>query len=404
LGNSWNLFLFLTLKFSGDVGGNAVASSKHPAANQEMVALAEMRAYASELYDNEKRPALVEKALRLAGAEAALNKIGVVNGSADKVVTAVAAMTTVAGLLEKKAAAIEIAAPYIAKARDADGRKELRDEIVSLEIVQDGKTYVQEKVVEPISARLDKSKELAAPYVASAKEYADPYVAKLAELRKSERVESMVAAFQQVRTAHPSVTWGDGGRGEATVAQRAGLRRGALRSLGEARARCLTHAPALVASTPVQDAAFLTVPLVLSLVARSLSWSQAREHPAEKAAELRATAVDLISYDNLRTYRDHVMSAEFQADTIQLVKVRHSTLVAPPQNPHHGPPHAPPSPCPLPTPPCKPLAVAPRRARTRRMTLAPCCVRVFACRSTCPPSLLPPPSAVRRASSQRPPR
>jgi len=216
-----------------------------------MVALAEMRAYASELYDNEKRPALVEKALRLAGAEAALNKIGVVNGSADKVVTAVAAMTTVAGLLEKKAAAIEIAAPYIAKARDADGRKELRDEIVSLEIVQDGKTYVQEKVVEPISARLDKSKELAAPYVASAKEYADPYVAKLAELRKSERVESMVAAFQQ-----------------------------------------------------------------------------AREHPAEKAAELRATAVDLISYDNLRTYRDHVMSAEFQADTIQLVKVDLPAIVA----------------------------------------------------------------------------
>jgi len=221
----------------------------HPSTrqNQEMVALAEMRAYASELYDNEKRPALVEKALRLAGAEAALNKIGVVNGSADKVVTAVAAMTTVAGLLEK----IEIAAPYIAKARDADGRKELRDEIVSLEIVQDGKTYVQEKVVEPISARLDKSKELAAPYVASAKEYADPYVAKLAELRKSERVESMVAAFQQ-----------------------------------------------------------------------------AREHPAEKAAELRATAVDLISYDNLRTYRDHVMSAEFQADTIQLVKVDLPAIVA----------------------------------------------------------------------------
>ena len=32
--------------------------------------------------------------------------------------------------------------------------------------------------------------------------------------------------------------------------------------------------------------------------------AQAREHPAEKVGELRAKAVDLIRYENLRAYRD----------------------------------------------------------------------------------------------------
>ena len=49
--------------------------------------------------------------------------------------------------------------------------------------------------------------------------------------------------------------------------------------------------------------------------------AQAREHPAEKVSELRAKAVDLIKYEKLREYREHVLSAEFQQDTIQLVKV-----------------------------------------------------------------------------------
>merc|ERR1719482_2387814 len=103
---------------------------------------------------------------------------------------------------------------------------------------------INEKVVEPVSAKIAAGKEFAAPYVTSAKEYTDPYVAKLTELRNSERVESMISAFQQ-----------------------------------------------------------------------------AREHPAEKVDELRAKAVDLIKYESLVSYRDHVLSPEFQADTIQLVKV-----------------------------------------------------------------------------------
>jgi len=49
--------------------------------------------------------------------------------------------------------------------------------------------------------------------------------------------------------------------------------------------------------------------------------SQAREHPAEKVRALRDTTVDLIKYENLKAYREHIMSEQFQADTIQLVKV-----------------------------------------------------------------------------------
>jgi hypothetical protein len=208
-----------------------------------MVAFQDVKAYAAEIYDVETRPKKVADTLLSLGAEKVLAKVGLVENS-EKIVGTVAAMTTVAGLLEKKDAAMEIAAPYIAKARDAEGRKELAEEIVATETFQSGKALLNEKVVEPVSARISASKEFAAPYVASAKEYADPYVAKLTELRNSERVESMIVAFQQ-----------------------------------------------------------------------------AREHPAEKVGELRAKAVDLIKYENIRAYRDHVMSAEFQADTIQLVKV-----------------------------------------------------------------------------------
>jgi len=94
---------------------------------------------------------------------------------------------------------------------------------------------------------IEDTKELAGPYVApyisSVKESTAPYVAKLDELRRSERVEAMIEAF-----------------------------------------------------------------------------NEAREHPAEKVSELKAKAVDLIKYDALLSYRNHVMSAEFQADTTRLVK------------------------------------------------------------------------------------
>jgi len=113
-------------------------------------------------------------------------------------------------------------------------------------------------VIDPIEAKLAAGKELAAPYISAVKESSAPYVAKVSEakakldsFRRSERVEAMVAAFQE-----------------------------------------------------------------------------ARAHPVEKVGELRAKAVDLIKYENIKSYRDHIMSAEFQADTTRLVKVELPAVAA----------------------------------------------------------------------------
>ena len=81
--------------------------------------------------------------------------------------------------------------------RDADGRKELAEELLAAQ--QSGQAILTDKV----NGAVTKSKELAAPYVAEAKKYTDPYAAKLAELRNSERVESMITAFQEARTCIP---------------------------------------------------------------------------------------------------------------------------------------------------------------------------------------------------------
>jgi hypothetical protein len=147
-------------------------------------------------------------------------------------------MTTLSGLREKKVVLSELAAPYIEKAGCAEGRQELFAET---------RTYAlpyAEKVLEPLEAKLAAGKDLAAPYISSVKESSAPYVAKIDSFRRSERVEAMVAAFQE-----------------------------------------------------------------------------ARAHPVEKVGELKKTAVDLIKYEAIKSYRDHVMSPEFQADTTRLVKV-----------------------------------------------------------------------------------
>ena len=156
---------------------------------------ADVKVLAKELYDVESRPETVKSLLTKAGVATALEKLGM-NGSTDKIMDVVASMSTVQGIKLKKEEVVEIAAPYIEKARAPEGRAELIEEIKSLESVAKGKAMLEEKVVEPVSVKIAAGKELAAPYVASAKEYADPYVAKLAELRKSERVESMMKAFQ----------------------------------------------------------------------------------------------------------------------------------------------------------------------------------------------------------------
>jgi hypothetical protein len=48
---------------------------------------------------------------------------------AEKAVTTLASLSTVAGLVEAKDAAVEAATPYVHKARDADGRKEIAEEV-----------------------------------------------------------------------------------------------------------------------------------------------------------------------------------------------------------------------------------------------------------------------------------
>merc|ERR1719359_2354699 len=110
-------------------------------------------------------------------------------------------MTTIEGLKEQTTYLSEVSAPYIAKARDADGRKELAAEAKELaapyvsSAKTSTKTMLDEKVLKPLDSKLNAAKEYAAPYVASVKERSAPYVAKLDEIRRSERVERMVAAF-----------------------------------------------------------------------------------------------------------------------------------------------------------------------------------------------------------------
>jgi len=186
-----------------------------------MVAFADIKSTVTELYaDADARPQRVTDLLVSAGANKLLSRV-VDEALAEKVVQYVGELSTYEGLSEKASMIQGLAAPYIEKAGNADGRKEI----------------------------LEETKEFAAPYIApyisTVKETTAPYVAKLEELRRSEKVEKMVEAFKE-----------------------------------------------------------------------------AREHPVEKVEALKAKAVDLIKYENVRAYRDHwnVISAEFQADTTKLVK------------------------------------------------------------------------------------
>jgi hypothetical protein len=157
-------------------------------------------AIATELLDVETRPALVQS-LSLT----CLSKAGIAKNHSEQIAMIFSEISTVQGFMEKKVAAMEMAAPYLAKAKTTNGRQEIAAELAKLEVVKDSREYVSAKVVEPLSARLDATKEYAAPYVASVKQSAEPYVARIAEMRKSERVEKMVAAFKQASAAPPSV-------------------------------------------------------------------------------------------------------------------------------------------------------------------------------------------------------
>jgi len=213
---------------------------------------------AIDLYNNvEKRPEKVAAILVQCGAEKVLSKVGISEPKNQEwVVQEISQLTTISGLRDKKVEISELAAPYIEKAACPEGRKEIFDETKAYAL-----PYA-EKVLEPIEAKLAAGKELAesklaagkelaAPYISSVKDSSAPYVAKLDALRRSERVEAMVAAFQD-----------------------------------------------------------------------------ARAHPSDKVSELKSKAVDLIKYENIKSYRNHVMSPEFQADTARLVKVELPAVAA----------------------------------------------------------------------------
>lgn len=242
------------------------------------------KATIGELYDPESRPKAVSETLTALGAEKVLGP---------KAIQTVASVSTVSGFNEQKDALKEIAAPYIAKARDADGRKELVSEVKELanekvlkpvteyatdkvsetkeavkvytsEKVAEAKEYTNTKVIQPtleyttekviVAKELASEKvikptsEFAAPYIAKSSEIAAPYIAKL-ETKRAEVVSS-----KRYETAMTAVV-------------------------------------------------------------------QAKERSLETASELRAKAIDLLKYDNFASYREYVQSEAFQADTMRLIKV-----------------------------------------------------------------------------------
>jgi len=236
----------------------------------------EFKSIVGELKEPEKRPKLVADYAAALGAEKVLSS---------ERIEELAALSTVEGLKSKTGELKEMAAPYIAKVYDSEGRKELVAEATDLaseKVLKPAKELASEKVLKPVSDKVEAvkvaskeyavekvdsvkeyatekvlkpTKELAEPYLAKSTELAAPYIAKMetkrAELVGSKRYEKAVAALQQ-----------------------------------------------------------------------------AREHPMEMASDLRSKAIDLLKYDNLASYRDYIQSEEFQADTMRLVKVELPTIAS----------------------------------------------------------------------------
>jgi len=131
----------------------------------------------SNICDPNRRADFVAKGLVKIGAEKVLD---------EKSLQKVAALTTVAGLMEVK----EIAAPYIVKARDAEGRKELYvdGKEYAAPYIQEGVEMFEAKIVNP-------TKEYAAPYIASLQSKRDA-------ITSDKRFQKAVAGIQNIRE-HP---------------------------------------------------------------------------------------------------------------------------------------------------------------------------------------------------------
>lgn len=256
-----------------------------------------VRAVASQLYDAETRPGYVKGALD--GLVAKLGAEKLVGGT--NAVEYVANFSTVTGLLAGKDDLSAVAAPYLAKARDSDGRKELVGEAkgFAAPYVADAKEIVDARVIQPtkhyVSATTTDLRGYADAKYASTKGYAD---AKLASTKEA-AAPYIEAGLER---AAPYVEKGR----EAAAPY--------LAKLETTKAKLETKRDELTSGKRYEAA-----------MAALLN---AREHPAAVASELRATAVDLIRYDDLRAYRDHVMSAEFVSDTVRLVKVELPAIAA----------------------------------------------------------------------------
>jgi len=158
-------------------------------------------------------------------------------------------LSTISGIKEVSVEARALAAPYLEKCKNREGRKEIMAEVTELAApyVESTKEYALNK---------------AAPLVTSTKEYAAPYISKLESSRD-----------------------------------------------------------AIVTSKRYEKAKTLSGVALTKI-------RQAREHPEEVVQELKATAVDLLKYDTLESYREYVLSPQFTADTLRLVQVELPAIAA----------------------------------------------------------------------------
>merc|ERR1719181_1152322 len=99
----------------------------------------EVKTLITQLVDDETRPAVVAKGLVTLGAERVLHAEGV---------DYVASLSTYSGLVLKGSELYALAKPYIAKAKEADGRKELLAEgyeLASERLLKPAKELAAEK-------------------------------------------------------------------------------------------------------------------------------------------------------------------------------------------------------------------------------------------------------------------
>jgi len=215
----------------------------------------------SELYEPETRTKLVAEYVAALGAAKMLTP---------ERIEELAALSTIDGFKLKKQELQEIAAPYIAKAYAAEGRRELVAEATDL---------ASEKVIKPVA-------EYTSGKVAAVKEATKGYASDKLEAAKglaNERVLQPTNVF-----AEPYIN------------------------------KSMEIAAPYIAKIESKRAEIVASKRYEKAVA---ALKQAREHPLAMASDLKSKAIDLLKYDNVSSYRAYIQSEEFQSDTVRLIKV-----------------------------------------------------------------------------------